>query len=69
MYGNFIFVTNGGATVAPWEDERKTKFYQPGTVHDQKTVKIDQLRIWAEQSIVSNVPYGEPARFTIYMCN
>lgn len=69
MYGNFIFVTNGGATVAPWEDERRTKFYIPGSVHDQKTIKIDQLRIWAEQSIVSNVPYGEPARFTIYLCN
>ena len=69
LYGNFIFVTNGGATCAPWEDERKTKFFQPGTVHDQKTVRIDQLRIWAEQSIVSNVPYGEPARFTIYLCN
>ena len=69
LYGNFIFVTNGGATCSPWEDERKTKYFQPGTVHDQKTVHIDQLRIWAEQSIVSNVPYGEPARFTIYLCN
>ena len=69
LYGNFIFRTNGGATAAPWEDERRTKFYQPGTVYDQKTLKIDQLRLWTEQSIVSNVPHDEPARFTVYLCN
>ena len=69
LYGNFIFKTLGGATSSPWEDERKTKYYVPGTVYDQKTVRINQLRIWAEQSIMSNVPYDEPARFTIYMCN
>ena len=69
MYGNFIFKTLGGATSSPWEDERKTKYYAPGTVYDQKTVRINQLRIWAEQSIVSNVPYDEPARFKIYICN
>ena len=69
LYGNFIFKTLGGATSSPWEDERKTKYYAPGTVYDQKTVRINQLRIWAEQSIVSNVPYDEPARFTVYMCN
>ena len=69
IYGNFIFRTNGGATCQPWEDERKTKYYSPGTVYDQKTLQIDQLRIWADQSIVSNVPYGEPARYTIHMVN
>ena len=69
IYGNFIFRTNAGATCQPWEDERKTKYYSPGTIYDQKTIKIDQLRIWADQSIVSNVPYGEPARYTIHMIN
>ena len=69
IYGNFIFRTNGGATCQPWEDERKTKYYSPGAVYDQKTIKIDQLRIWADQSIVSNVPYGEPARYTIHLIN
>ena len=69
MYGNFIFKTLGGATSSPWEDERKTKYYAPGTVYDQKTVRINQLHIWADQSIVSNVPYGEPARFKINICN
>ena len=66
---NLVYRTLGGATAAPWEDETRTVFYNPGTVLDQKTMEIDQLRIWAKETSVSNVPYGEPARFTIYMTN
>ena len=68
-YRNFVYRTLGGATCSPYENERRTLFYRPGTVLDQKTVDIDQLRIWADQPSVSNVPYGEPARFTIYLAN
>ncbi len=68
-YRNFVFRTLGGATASPWEDERKTLFYNTGAVLDQKTMEIDQLRIWAKEPIVSNVPFDEPARFTIYMTN
>ena len=68
-YRNLIFRTLGGATASPWEDEVRTQMYNPGTILDQKTMEIDQLRIWAKESSVSNVPYGEPARFTIYMTN
>ena len=68
-YRNFVYRTLGGATASPWEDERRTLFYNPGMILDQKTMEIDQLRIWAKESSVSNVPYGEPARFTIYMTN
>ncbi len=66
---NFVYRTLGGATASPWEDERRTIYYTPGTILDQKTMQIDQLRIWAKESSVSNVPYGEPARFTIYLTN
>lgn len=66
---NLIFRTLGGATASPWEDEVRTIFYNPGTILDQKTMEIDKLRIWAKEASVSNVPYGEPARFTIYMTN
>lgn len=68
-YRNFVYRTNGGATASPWEDERRTIFYNPGTLLDQKTMQINQLRIWAKEQSVSNVPFGEPARFTIYMTN
>ena len=69
QYRSFVYRTKGGATVAPFEDERKTKYYMPGTVLDEKTLPIDNLRIWADQQSVSNVPYDEPARFTIHMAN
>ncbi len=68
-FRNFVFRTLGGATAGPWEDERKTMFYNPGTILDQKTTKIDNLRIWTDNPSVSNVPYGEAARFKIYLSN
>lgn len=69
VYSNFVFRTRGGATCQPYEDERVTKWYNPGTVIDAKTKAIDNLKIWAEQTTVSNVPFDEPARFTVYMAN
>ena len=68
-YRNFVFRTLAGATASPWEEERRTMFYNPGTILDQATQQINKLRIWAEEPSVSNVPYGEPARFTIYLTN
>ena len=68
-YRNFVFRTLAGATASPWEEERKTMFYTPGAVLDQATQQINKLRIWAKEPSVSNVPYGEPARFTLYMTN
>ena len=68
-YRNFVFRTLAGATCSPWEEERRTLFYNPGTILDHGTEQINKLRIWAKDPSVSNVPYGEPARFTIYMAN
>lgn len=68
-YRNFVFRTLGGATASPWEDERRTEFYNPGTLLDAKTEQINQLRVWAKEPSVSNVPYGEPAVFTIFLTN
>lgn len=69
QYRSFVFRTRGGATNKPYEDERRTEFYSPGAVLDEKTVEIDRPRIWADQASVSNVPFDEPARFTIHMAN
>ena len=65
----FVYRTRGGATALPWEDERKTIFAQPGTVLDARTKKIQNPKIWMDKQSVSGVPYGEPARFQIYMTN
>lgn len=68
-YRSLVYRTRGGATAAPYEAARYTKYYSPGTLLDAKTIEIDKLRIWADQASVSNVPYGEPARFTLHMAN
>lgn len=69
VYSSFVFRTRGGATCQPYEDERVTKWYNKGALIDAKTKAIDNPRIWAEQTTVSNVPFDEPARFTVYMAN
>ena len=69
QYRNFVYRTRAGSTTSPWEDERVTQFYNPGTVLDVRTLDIDRPSIWAKESTVSNVPYDEPARFTIYLAN
>lgn len=68
-YGGFVFRTRGGATSQPYEDERRTSYYMPGTVLDQKTMMLDNLKIWTDKPVQSNVPYDEPARFTIKLSN
>ena len=69
QYRSIVYRTRGGATCQPYEDERKTKYFSQGQVLDSKTVPIDNLRIWVDQASVSNVPFDEPARFTIHMAN
>ncbi|WP_294746007.1 LamG-like jellyroll fold domain-containing protein [uncultured Prevotella sp.] len=66
---SFVYRTRGGATCRPYEGERKTYFYQPGTVLDQATKRIENPIIKLDKQSVSGVPYGEPARFKIYLTN
>ena len=66
---SFIYRTRGGATANPWENARYTIAYQPGTLLDERTKKIENPKITADRQSVSGVPYGETARFTIYLTN
>ncbi|MBO4214791.1 MAG: hypothetical protein J5888_00475, partial [Bacteroidaceae bacterium] len=66
---SFVYRTRGGATCRPWEDERTTLFYNPGTVIDERTKKIENPQIKIDKQSVSGVPFGEPARFKIYLTN
>lgn len=69
QYGTFVYRTRGGMTRDPWEEEEVTKYYMPGTVISEQTVRIDKLKVWADKQEVSNVPMGEPARFTLHFRN
>ncbi|MBO4811638.1 MAG: hypothetical protein J5552_08750 [Prevotella sp.] len=66
---SFVYRTRGGATVRPWENERKTVFYRPGSVLDERTKKIENPLIKMDRQSISGVPIDEPARFKIYMTN
>ena len=69
VYSSFVFRTRGGVTCQPYEGERKTKWYQPGTVIDVATIPADKPRIWIDEPVVSNVPFDEPARFVLHFAN
>ncbi len=69
VYSSFVFRTKGGVTCQPYEGERVTKWYQPGTVIDVATIPADKPRIWVEEPVVSNVPFDEPARFVLHFAN
>lgn len=69
MARGFVYRTRGGATAQPWEDERRTVFYNAGTVLDARTKKIENPKITLDKQSISGVPYGEPARFKLYLTN
>ena len=66
---SFVYRTRGGATCRPWEDERKTLFHEPGKVMDERTKKIEKPVITMDKQSQSGVPFGEPARFKLYITN
>ena len=66
---SFVYRTRAGATCRPWEGERVTNFHNPGTMLDERTKKIENPVIKMDKQSVSGVPFGEPARFKVYLSN
>ena len=66
---SFIYRTKGGATLRTWEGERVTMLYNPGTVLDARTKKIENPVIKFDKQSVSGVPLSEPARFDVLLYN
>ena len=65
----FVFRTRGGATQNQWEDERRTLFYQAGSLLDERTQKICNPKIRLDKQSVSGVSINDAARFTVYLSN
>ena len=65
----FIFRTRGGSTQNPWEDQRVTKVYNPGTVLDARTLKIVNPKIRLDKQSVSGVGINDAAKFTVFVSN
>ena len=66
---SFVYRTNGGATVNPWESERKTIVYESGRLLDERTKKIQNPKITLDRQSVSGVALDKPARFKVYLTN
>ena len=68
-FSSFIFKTKAGMTSCPYEGERVTKYYDPGTVLDKATLKLEVPKIDVAEDFVEFVPSGESAYITLYMRN
>ena len=69
LFGSLMYRTLGGATVCPWEGADSTYFYNSGTPLNMATQKIENPQITLNRHEASDVPYDQPARFTITMWN
>ena len=66
-----IFVTRGGQTSCPYEDETVTKYYQPGTSIGAATMKMEdpKLSVVGAKNVLSDVPRGGKAVFQLKLEN
>lgn len=67
--GNYIFRTIGGATKCPYEPAELTQVYAPGTALSAATAQVEKPRITVERHVISGVPYGEKAKFSLVLSN
>ena len=65
----FIFRTRGGSTRNPWEDQRVTQVYSPGSQLDARTLKVCNPKIRLDKQSVSGVSVNDAAHFTVYLSN
>ena len=67
--GNYIFRAIGGATKCPHDEGDVTHVYLPGERLSAPTAYVEKPRITVENHIISNVPYGETAKFNLVLSN
>lgn len=70
QFTTFIFKTKAGSTSCPYEDEYRTKYYEPGKhVIDEATVQLEVPEIDVEKNFIENVPSGQPAYLKLFLRN
>lgn len=66
---NYVFQVKGGAQRNPWVAPDSTIFYNPGTPLGERTLKIDNPKIYVDEPVVSNVARDDNAVFSIRLSN
>ncbi|MBR3471655.1 MAG: hypothetical protein IKH22_03580 [Prevotella sp.] len=71
QFGNYspIFRTLGGQTSKPYEGQVVTQYYDPGTVIMEATMQIEKPQIDVDVPVVSDIPSGSAANFTLRLGN
>ncbi len=65
-----IFYTRAGQTSCPYEGEKLTRYYEPGKhTLAQATMKIESPEISCETPVISDVPSGSAANYTLNLYN
>ncbi|MBR5456512.1 MAG: hypothetical protein IKU76_06140 [Bacteroidaceae bacterium] len=65
-----MFRTRAGQTSAPYEDEERTRFYEPGQhVLHEATMQIEVPDIEVEVATVTNLTAGSAANYTLLLTN
>lgn len=64
-----IFVTRGGVTHHPYQDEERTLFYQPGTVINEATMAQEKPVITVANNHLTGLTPGSKAVFEVHLVN
>ncbi|MGZ3997171.1 MAG: LamG-like jellyroll fold domain-containing protein, partial [Flavisolibacter sp.] len=65
----FVFRTKGGSSGCPYAGLNTTKYYQPGTIIDQPTLRNEVPVISVVNPVANNVPTARKASFTLLLKN
>lgn len=70
---DFVFTTKGGAERQPWYEPDSTMFYRDAYKNrlplTERTLRIDNPKISISNPVVSNLPVGEKAIFSVRLTN
>src|SRR3546814_15069834 len=66
---SFVFRTKGGETACPYEGKTVTKYFIPGTIIDQPTVRAEAPDIIVDKPVSTDIPSTRNATFNIQLQN
>ncbi len=66
---SFVFNTKGGVSGCPYEGATLTKYYQPGSVLNQPTVRIEVPKLSVDKPVVNDIPETRKASYSIFLKN
>ncbi len=64
-----VFANRGGQTKCPYNGQEVTKYYNPGTLLSQATLRREIPQISTSNSVINNVPEDQIAQFQVDLGN